>query len=262
MLSQFRKNSFKRVLSKEYASVCSESCQGTEDTAKPLKNLFGDNLSEKIKKISKENKLFKQASKFASDICQSHGSKGFQPFRKHSQLFSQPFPQSQKEELQIQKRNLPLNRENQILSEKLVKINFRQDCFTNDKRTSNSFPNFSKTTENNPSNSPSFEGRIRNIKSRNSILKRQRCHHGNSFNSSKVYKLTLYSPKTLRGETTCDKPCSSEQSHLQSAIQDGRFRKSQILTKPRGLFREDRSVRCLYIHSSPRELRTIPGIYF
>ena len=33
--------------------------------AKPSKNLFGDNLSEKIKKISEENKLFKQASKFA-----------------------------------------------------------------------------------------------------------------------------------------------------------------------------------------------------
>ena len=48
MLSQFRKNRFKRVLSKEYASVCSESYQGTEDMAKPSKNLFGDNLSEKI----------------------------------------------------------------------------------------------------------------------------------------------------------------------------------------------------------------------
>ena len=112
---------------------------------------FGDNLSEKIKKISEENKLFKQASKFASD-----GSKGFQPFCKGSQLFSQPIPQkakagvipyqgesfsdqSQKEELQIQKRNLPLNRENQILSGKLVQINFRQDSFTNNKRTSNSF---------------------------------------------------------------------------------------------------------------------------
>ena len=47
-------------------------------------------------------------------------------------------------------------------------------------------------------------------------------------------------PKRSGGETTCDKPCSSEQSHLQSTIQGGRFRKSQILTKPRGLFREDR----------------------
>ena len=181
----------------------------------------------------------------------------------HNQFLKKPKPgtiphqgesfsdQSQKEELQIQKRNLPLNRENQILSGKLVQINFRQDCFTNDKRTSNSFPILSKTTENNPSNSPSFEGRIQNIKSRNSILKRQRCHQGNSFNSSKVCKPTLYSPKTLRGETTCDKPCSSEQSHLQSTIQDGRFRKSQILTKPRGLFPEDRSFGCLSIHSSP-----------
>ena len=170
--------------------------------------------------------------------------------------------QSQKEELQIQKRNLPLNRENQILSGKLVQINFRQGCFTNDKRTSNSFLILSKTTENNPSNSPSFEGRIRNIKSGNSILKRQRCYHGNSFNSSKVYKPTLYSPKTFREETTHDKPCSSEQSHLQSTIQDGRFRKSQILTKPRGLFRENRSFGCLPIHSSPQRLTTIPGIYF
>ena len=93
-----------------------------------------------------------------------------------------------------------------------------------------------------------------------SLKKRQRCHHGNSFNSSKVYKLTLYSPKTLRGETSCDKPCSSEQSHLRSTIQDGRFRQSQILTKPRGLFREDRSFGCLSIHSSPRRLTTIPGI--
>ena len=177
MFSQFRKNSFKRVLSKEYASVCSKSCRGTEDTAKPLKNLFGDNLSEKIKKISKENKLFKQASKFASDICQSHGSKGFQPFHKSPSFSLNHFlrkskpgaihhqgesfsDQSQKEEIQIQKINLPLNRENQILSGKLVQINFRQDCFTNDKRTSNSFPNFSKTTENNPSNFPSFKGRI------------------------------------------------------------------------------------------------------
>ena len=66
----------------------------------------------------------------------------------------------------------------------------------------------------------------------------------------------------LRGETTCDKPCSSEQSHLQSTIQDGRFRKSQILTKPRGLFHEDRSFGCLSIHSSPSRLTTIPGIYF
>ena len=170
--------------------------------------------------------------------------------------------QSQKEELQIQKRNLPLNRENQILSGKLVQINFRQDCFTNDKRTSNSFPILSKTTEKNPSNSPSFEGRIRNIKSGNSILKRQRCYHGSSFNSSKVYKPPLYSPKTLRGETTHDKPCSSEQSHLQSTIQDGRFRKSQTLTKPKGLFGEDRYFGCLSIHSSPRRLTAIPGIYF
>ena len=96
MLSQFRKNKFKRVLSKEYASVCSESYRGTEDTAKPSKNLFGDNLSEKIKKFSEENKLFKQASKFASDNYQSHSSKGFQPFRKGSQLFSQPISQKAK----------------------------------------------------------------------------------------------------------------------------------------------------------------------
>ena len=153
--------------------------------------------------------------------------------------------QSQKEELQIQKRILPPNWENQILSGKLVQINFRQDCFTNNKRPSNLFPILSKTTENNPSNSPSFEGRIRNIKSRNSIFERQKRHHGNSFNSSKVYKPTLYSPKTLRGETTCYKPCSPEQSHLQSTIQDGRFRKSQIPTKPWGLFREDRPLGCL-----------------
>ena len=66
----------------------------------------------------------------------------------------------------------------------------------------------------------------------------------------------------LREESTSDKPCSSEQSHSQSTIQDGRFRKSQILTKPRGLFREDRSFGCLSIHSSPRRLTTIPGIYF
>ena len=182
--------------------------------AKPSKNLFGDNLSEKILKISKENKLFKQASKFASASLTA--VKVFSLFAKapgfsHNQFLRKPKPgaipnqgesfsdQSQKEELQIHKRNLPLNRENQILSGKLVQINFRQDCFTNDKRTSNSFPILFKNTENNPSNSPSFEGRIRNIKSRNSILKRQRCHHGNSFSSSKVYKPTLHSPKTLRG---------------------------------------------------------------
>ena len=93
MLSQFRKNRFKRVLSKEYASVCGESYRGTKDTAKPSKNLFGDNLPEKILKISEENKLFKQASKFASDNCRSHGSKDFQPFCKGSWLFSQPSPQ-------------------------------------------------------------------------------------------------------------------------------------------------------------------------
>ena len=70
----------------------------------------------------------------------------------HNQFLRKPKPgaiphqgesfsdQSQKEELQIQKRNLPLNRENQILSGKLVQINFRQDCFTNNKWTSNSFP--------------------------------------------------------------------------------------------------------------------------
>ena len=45
-------------------------------------------------------------------------------------------------------------------------------------------------------------------------------------------------------------------------IQDGRFRKSQILTKPRALFHEDRSFGCLSIHSSPQRLTTIPGIYF
>ena len=79
-----------------YSSVCSESYRGTKDMAKPSKNLFGDNLSEKILKISEENKLFKQGSKFASDNCQSHGSKGFQPFCKSSQLFSQPIPHAQK----------------------------------------------------------------------------------------------------------------------------------------------------------------------
>ena len=72
----------------------------------------------------------------------------------------------------------------------------------------------------------------------------------------------LFTVPKHSGETTCDKPCSSEQSHLQSAIQDGRFRKSQILTKPRGLFREDRTFGCLSIHFSPRRLTTIPGIYF
>ena len=59
MLSQFRKNRFKRVLSKEYASVCSESYRGTEDAAKPSKNLFGENLSEKIKKFPKRISYFK-----------------------------------------------------------------------------------------------------------------------------------------------------------------------------------------------------------
>ena len=51
---------------------------------------------KKFKKISEENKLFKQASKFASDNYQSHSSKGFQPLRKGSRLFSQPIPQKAK----------------------------------------------------------------------------------------------------------------------------------------------------------------------
>ena len=49
MLSQLEKNRFKRVLSKEYASVCSESNRGTEDAAKPSKNLFGDICLKKLK---------------------------------------------------------------------------------------------------------------------------------------------------------------------------------------------------------------------
>ena len=38
----------------------------------------------------------------------------------------------------------------------------------------------------------------------------------------------------LRGEMTHNKSCSSKQSHLQSTTQDGRFRKSHILTKNPG----------------------------
>ena len=57
---------------------------------------FPKRISKKIKKISEENKLFKQASKFASGNCQSHSSKGFQPFCKGSRLSSQPVPQEAK----------------------------------------------------------------------------------------------------------------------------------------------------------------------
>ena len=154
MLSQFRKNRFKRILSKEYASVCSESYRGTEDAAKPSKNLFGDNLSEKIFQISEENKLLNKLQNLHLITANLTAVKVFSLFTKdpgfsHNQFLRKPKPgviphqgesfsdQSQKEELQ--KRNLPLNRENQILSGNLVQINFKQDCFTNDKRTSNSF---------------------------------------------------------------------------------------------------------------------------
>ena len=251
MLSQFRKNRFKRVLSKEYASVCSESYQGTEDAAKPSKNLFVDNLSENNLKFLERISYLSKLQNLHLITTNLAAVKVFNLFAKapgfsHNQFLRKPntgaishqgesfSDQSQKEEVQIQKRNLPFNRENQILSQKLVQINFRQDCFTNDKGTSNSFPILTKTTEKNPSNSPSFEERIQNIKSGNSILKRSRCYHRNFFNSSKVFKPTLYSPKMLRGEMTCDKPCSSKQPHLQSTIQDGRFRKSRILTKNPG----------------------------
>ena len=62
-----------------------------------LQKIYSETIClKKLKNVSEENKLFKQASKFASDNWQSHGSKGFQPFRKGSRLFSQPIPQKAK----------------------------------------------------------------------------------------------------------------------------------------------------------------------
>ena len=62
MLSQFRKNRFKRVLSKEYASACSESYRGTEDGAKPSEKIYLETICLKKvfkfpKRISCLNKL-------------------------------------------------------------------------------------------------------------------------------------------------------------------------------------------------------------
>ena len=177
MLSQFRKTD-SREFCRKNMSVFVVNLIEAQRMLLNLQNIYLETICPKkflkfAKRISYLNKLQNlhlitanlTAVKLFSLFAKAPGSSYDQFLRKpnpgvipyQGESFSD---QSQKEELQIRKRNLPLNRENQILSGKLVQINFRQDCFTNDKWTSNSFPILSKTTENNPSNSPSFEGRI------------------------------------------------------------------------------------------------------
>ena len=54
-LSSKRRHRFKQVLSEKYSSLL-------QDPVTPSHFLFGDNLHEKLKKISEEQKLMKQAS--------------------------------------------------------------------------------------------------------------------------------------------------------------------------------------------------------
>ena len=144
MLSQFRKNRFKRVLSKDYASVCSEPYRGTE--VRPnLQNIYLERIClKKFKKFPKRISCLNKLQNLHLITANLTAVKVFSLFAKapgfsHNQFLRKPKPgaiphqgesfsdQSQTEELQIQKRNLPLNRENQILSGKLVQFNLNSD---------------------------------------------------------------------------------------------------------------------------------------
>ena len=82
-LSSYRRHRFKQVLSEKYSSLL-------QDPVTPSHFLFGDNLHEKLKKISEEQKLIKQAS----SVLGKNMSNNTHNFRKRSRSSQNKFQRS------------------------------------------------------------------------------------------------------------------------------------------------------------------------
>ena len=93
-LSSYRRHRFKQVLSEKYSSLL-------QDPVTPSHFLFGDNLHEKLKKISEEQKLTKQAS----SVLGKNMSNNTCSFRKRSRSSQNKFQRSGSDHRRIILRN-------------------------------------------------------------------------------------------------------------------------------------------------------------
>ena len=93
-LSSYRRHRFKQVLSEKYSSLL-------QDPVTPSHFLFGDNLHEKLKKVSEEQKLIKQAS----SVLGKNMSNNTRNFRKRSRSSQNKFQRSGSDRRRIILRN-------------------------------------------------------------------------------------------------------------------------------------------------------------
>ena len=93
-LSSYRRHRFKQVLSEKYSSLLLEPVT-------PSHFLFGDNLHDKLKKISEEQKLIKQAS----SVLGKNMSNNTRNFRKRSRSSQNKFQRSGSDRRRIILRN-------------------------------------------------------------------------------------------------------------------------------------------------------------
>ena len=93
-LFSYRRHRFKQVLSEKYSSLL-------QDPVTPSHFLFGDNLHEKLKKISEEQKLIKQAS----SVLGKNMSNNTCNFRKRSRSSQNKFQRSGSDHRRIILRN-------------------------------------------------------------------------------------------------------------------------------------------------------------
>ena len=93
-LSSYRRHRFKQVLSEKYSSLL-------QDPVTPSHFLFGDNLHEKFKKISEEQKLIKEAS----SVLGKNMSNNNRNFRKRSRSSQNKYQRSGSDRRRVILRN-------------------------------------------------------------------------------------------------------------------------------------------------------------
>ena len=268
-LSSYRRHRLKQVLSEKYSSLL-------QDPVTPSHFLFGDNLHEKLKKISEEQKLINQAS----SVLGKNMSNNDRNFRKCSRSSQNKFQRSGSDCRRIILRNkypkmlisrLSANRkknhsptsdrETKAFPRQMGKICTDKNSSKLCKRIRNSF-DFKTFLEQNSRLNPRILNRVSFIKNRNGQIASERSNRtSGKFRTLIICEPPFHSSEVKWPKTPCDQFEATKQTCLQSEISYGKPGKYSFTSKTERFCDKERLTGRIYVSASGTKIKRYPSFH-
>ena len=270
-LSSYRRHRFKQVLSEKYSSLL-------QDPVTPSHFLFGDNSHEKLKKISEEQKLIKQASSVLSKNMSNNtcnfenapalhrtNSRGVGAIAEglYSGTSTKRMSISRPSTNRRKKTHRPTSDwETKVFPKRMEKNLHRQNSFKLCKRIRNSF-DFKTLSAQDSRLNPRILDRVSFINIRNRQIASERSNRtSGKFRTRIICEPPFHSSEIKWPKTSCYQFEAAKQTRLQSKILNGKPGKYSFTSKTRRLHDKDRLTRRIYVGAGCTKIKKSSSFYF